>query len=153
MSEDMEPIGGELVVPLTGELVALADPAQVVRVLDQVREMKRQLDEVRAVLEDALRLESERQGTKTLHLDGLTAVISGGEKVEYEIEELSDELLDLGLPSSRIAELVVATITYRIDQRVAKQLAAANPRYAEAIERHRRLVPDRWRVSVKKGPR
>ena len=144
---ELEP--ATLVVPWTGEVVSLAEPAQVCRALDQVRELKRELDHVRAVLEDALRQESERQGTKTLHLDGLTAVVSGGEKVEYDHLELIDELRDLGLPEQRIGDLVVETITYRVDQRVAKQLAGANPRYAEAIERHRHVVPDRWRVTVK----
>jgi len=148
---DLQP-AAEIMLPLTGELVSLAEPVQVCRALDQVRELKRQLDHVRAVLEDALRLESERQGTKTLHLGELTAVVSGGEKVEYDFQELAYELLRLGLPEQRVGELIIQTVTYRVDQRVAKQLAGANPRYADAIERHSRAVPDRWRVTVKKTP-
>lgn len=147
----MTEVTGEIVVPVTGELVDLADPAQVCNVLHQVRQMKHRLDEVRAVLEDALRIESERQGTKTLHLDGMTAVVSGGEKVEWDIEELSEELLELGLPEDRLGQLVVQVISYRVNQNVARQLAGSNQRYAEALERHRRVVPDRWRVTVKKG--
>jgi hypothetical protein len=134
---------------MTGELVSLAEPKDVCRALEQVREMKRHLDHVRAVLEDALRQESERQGTKTLRLGDLTAVVSGGDKIEYDHHELADDLRDLGLPEQRLGELIVQTITYRVDARVAKQLAGANPRYAEALERHRHVVPDRWRVTVK----
>lgn len=147
MSQDLER-AGDLLVPITGELVDIGDPNEVCRALDEVRDLKRQLDRARVVLEDALRLESERQGTKTLHLAGYTAVVSGGTKTEYDIEELADELLDLGLPASRVAELVVATVTYRVSKTVAKQVAGANPRYAEAIDRHSRQVPDYWRVKV-----
>jgi len=150
MSE-LEPVSDELVVPLTGELVSLSDPRQVVHVLDQVREMKRKLDDVRRVLEDALRAESERQGTKTLHVDGLVATISGGSKTEYDIEGLLIELMELGLPAERLDALVVTTITQRVDQRVAKQVAGANPEYAEVIERHSSTVPDAWKVYVRKG--
>lgn len=150
MSQDLER-APEIVIPITGELVSLGDPLQVCAVLDQVRAMKRRLDEVRAVLEDALRLESERQGTKTLHLGDLTATVSGGQKYEYDHQALADELRELGLPEQRIGELIVQTVTYRVDQRVAKSVAAANPQYAAAIWRNRRAVPDSWRVSVKKG--
>jgi hypothetical protein len=104
------------------------------------------------VLEDALRLESERQGTKTLHLDGLTAVVSGGEKVEYDVEKLADLLREEGLPEHRLAELIVIQVSYRVNQAVARSVAAANPRYALALEACKQIVPAPWRVSVKKGP-
>ena len=148
---ELEP-WAEVVIPLTGELVALGEPAQVAGALDHIRELKRALDEVRVVLEDALRIESERQGTKTLHLDGWTATLSGGEKAEYDILKLGELLFDEGLPASRLAELVVQTVTYKVDQRVARSVAAANPRYALALEACKTVVPAPWRVTVKKGP-
>jgi len=145
---ELEPVA-EIMVPLTGELVSLGEPVQVCRALEQVRELKRELDHVRAVLEDALRLESERQGTKTLYLDGLKAVVSGGERAEYvDLEVLADELRDEGMPEERVGEIVVTKISYTVSQRKADHAARANPRYAEVIERHRRIVPAAWRVSV-----
>jgi hypothetical protein len=47
--------------------------------------------------------------------------------------------------------LVVETIDYRVDARVARQLEAANPAYARAIQAARTMAPGPWRVSVKRG--
>lgn len=146
---ELERLPGELVIPWTGEIVDLGEPAQVARVLETVRALKRDLDEARALLEDVLRSESERQGTRTLHLGTLDAVISGGERVEYDELELARELRAAGLPEERLAELIVETVTYKVDQRVARSVAASNPVYAAAIERCRRVVPAAWRVAIK----
>jgi hypothetical protein len=149
MSE-LQRLPGEIVIPWTGEIVDLAKPAQVARALGTVRALKRDLDQARAALEDVLRAESERQGTRTLHLDGLTAVVSGGEKVEYDEQQLVDELRAAGLPEERLADLVVETVTYRVDQRVARSVAASNPKYAAVLDRCRRVVPAAWRVAIKR---
>lgn len=148
---ELEPLTTSVVVPGTGEFVELDKPAEVAVALESVRRLKRDLDEVRAVLEDALRYESERAGTRTLRLGELTAVVSGGEKVEYDPLELAVELRRAGLPEERLSELIVETVDYRVDQRVAKSVAAANPRYRAALERCRRTVPTRWRVALKRG--
>lgn len=72
--------------------------------LAQVRDAKRRLDELRALLEALLRVESRRQGTKTVHLDGgLTAVVSGGSRVVYDGEQLARDLEQAGLPADRLA--------------------------------------------------
>jgi hypothetical protein len=151
MTRELQRLDADLLVPLTGELVPLADPGRVAFALDQVREMKRDLDQARQVLEAALRVASEHAGTRTLHLGALTAVVSGGERVEYDAERLAQELAAAGLPPERLGELIVATVSYRVDQRVARSVAAANPRYAAALERCRRVVPAPWRVAVKRG--
>jgi hypothetical protein len=67
-----ERISDKLVVPFTGELVHLGEPAEVARALESVRQAKYQLDDARRVLEDALRFASEQAGSRTLHLGGLT---------------------------------------------------------------------------------
>jgi hypothetical protein len=147
----LEPVGRELVMPLTGELVLLADPPQVALALISVRRMKAQLDEARAVLEDALAHASERAGTRTLHLGELTAVVSGGTKVEYDELELATRLREAGLPEERLEDLFVEVVSYRLDLRVAKSIAASNPVYAAAIDACRRTVPAPVRVSIKEG--
>jgi hypothetical protein len=86
-----------------------------------------------------------------LHLGGVTAVVSGGEKVEYEALELGQELRDAGLSERRRGELVVEAVSYRVDQRVARGVAASNPRYAAALECCRRVVPAPWRVAIKRA--
>jgi hypothetical protein len=132
--QELEPVPGEYVVPLTGELVALSDPLKVAAALEHVRDLKHVLDGARVVLEDALRLESVRQGTRTLHLGDLDAVVSGGERLEYDH-----------------VELIVEVVSYKVDERVARSVSASNPVYAAALERCRRTVPAPWRVSVKRG--
>jgi hypothetical protein len=92
--------------------------------------------------------ESRRQGTKTLHLPDGTAEVSGGTALEWDIDVLA-ELQAVGLPEDRYGELVVTTVTQKVDARVAKQLEAANPEYAAIIERARRYEPRPWRVSIK----
>jgi hypothetical protein len=134
-------------------VIDLTRPVEVAGALQDVREVKRQLDELRALLEGVLRLEALRQGTKTLHLGPLDAVISGGERSEFDAELLTERLRDAGLPEERIAEAVVQTVSYKVDQRVLRQLAAANPAYRTAVDKSRTVVDTPWRVSVKGATR
>lgn len=143
-----------IILPLTGTVVDLRQPREVARALSDIRDLKRQLDEVRGLLEGALRLEAQHQGTKTLHLGDLDAVISGGEKAEYDAEMLQDLLRIAGLPEDRLARTVVETVTYKVNQLVLRQLTAANRDYAAAAEAARTVVETPWRVTLKptKGP-
>jgi hypothetical protein len=138
-------------MPLTGEVVPLADAPKVARALLELRQLKGRLDEARRVLEDALLFASEQAGSRTLHLGELDAVVSGGEKVVYDELELARRLREAGLPEARLAELIVETVTYKVDQRVATSVAAANPNYAEALQASRRTVPAPVRVAIKRG--
>jgi hypothetical protein len=138
-----------IVVPVTGQLVDLTRPVEVAGALHDVREAKRLLDELRALLEGVLRLEAQHQGTKTLHLGPLDAVISGGTRNDYDADVLQQLLRDAGLPEERLSEAVQQIVTYKVDQRVLKQLAAANPAYAAAIDQARTTVETPWRVTVK----
>jgi hypothetical protein len=140
----------QLVIPLSGELVDLRKPNEVANALDQIREMKHQLDGCRIVFEQVLRLEASRQGTKTLHLDECTAAISGGETVEYDGEELGRRLLAAGMPGDRVNEIVQVIVTYKVNARNAKHAAGANPEYAKAVEETRTVKPAPWRVWIKR---
>jgi len=138
-----------VVLPFVGTIVDLREPVEVAEALTHVREVKRQLDELRALLEGVLRLEGQRQGTKTLHLGPLVAVISGGTRPEYDPDLLIRGLEAAGLPEERIWAAVKQVVEYKPDQRVLRQLAAANPDYAAAIDRAKRTVETPWRVQVK----
>lgn len=140
----------ELMLPLTGELVDLRQPAQVAKALDSVRQAKNHLDQVRQLLESVLRLEASRQGTKTLHLDGIDAVITGGEKVEYDGEQLLRLLEKAGMPPERVMQIVEMVVSYKVNAARAKQAAGANPAYAEAVAQTRTVVPAAWRVSTRR---
>lgn len=137
----------QLVDVRTGELLP-ATPDNAVSLLAAAREMRGRILSLVKDCEAVLLEEAKRQGTKTLHLDGGTATVSGGPKPEYDITILR-ELLDLGLPGERWDDLHVATISYKVDGRVVKQLEGANAEYAAVIARSRSYVDEPLRVSVK----
>lgn len=141
---------GPFVLPLTGELIDLDDPAQVAYGLEQVRETKRILEAMRATLEELLVEESRRQGTKTLQLEnGLTARVEGGTRIEWDDpQQLAHELKEAGLPQERLTEAVYPVVEWKVVWKVVDRLARANPDYRAAIERQLRRVPAPFRVSV-----
>jgi hypothetical protein len=138
-----------LLLPYTGTIVDLREPAEVAQALADVRDLKRRLDELRALLEGVLRLEAQRVGTKTLHLEGMDAVVSGGPRAEYDAELLMSRLRACGLPEERVAQAVVQTVTYKPNAAVLRQLAAANQDYRRAIDASRTTVDAPYRVSLK----
>jgi hypothetical protein len=138
-----------LLLPYTGAIVDLREPSEVAQALADVRDLKKRLDELRALLEGVLRLEGQRLGTKTLHVEGMDAVISGGPRAEYDAELLMSRLRAAGLPEERMGQAVVATVTYKPNAAVLRQLAAANPDYRRAIDASRTTVEAPYRVSLK----
>jgi hypothetical protein len=141
----------EIVMPLTGEIIDLRDAAQVAGALDQLTDIRHRLDEIRSTLTDALRLEAHHQGTKTLHLEGFDAVISGGERTEYDGYELIVQLGQAGLPNERVNAAVQTVITYKPNAAVLKQLAGANPDYKRIIEACKSVVAAPWRATIKRA--
>jgi len=131
----------------TGELVP-ATPEKAAELIVAARDMRGRLLDLVKDCEAVLLDESRKQGTKTLHYPEGTATISGGTDLEWNLDILL-ELRKRGLPEDRYNELVVATVTYKVNAAVAKQLEAANPAYAEVIAMARSYEPKPWRVSVK----
>lgn len=134
----------------TGELIPAADVPRVVDALAEMRLMQRRLREGINTAQAILIAESERQGTKTLHVKGATLEISGGQELVWDIEELA-KLIDLGLPQERYDDLVKTVTEYKVDARVAKQLEGANPDYAKVIAQARSYVQKNRYVKVKGG--
>ena len=141
----------ETVVPYTGEILDLRDLRAVAQIMAEAREREREIARFRRNLGLVLRLESRRQGTKTLHLDGVTVEITGGSKPGWDVELLREGLEAAGLPPERMKDLIRETVTYSVSARVAKYLEAANPTYAAVVSRARRDEPEPWRVTVKRG--
>lgn len=138
----------EVVVPGVGTVVNLDDPVQVAQALVDVRDYKRRVDEIRPILENILREESQRIGTKTIHLEGLTASIGSDNDLTWDMTVIAT-LIDAGLPIDRYAELVEETVSYKVNGNVARQIAGSNPAYAEIIEAAKIRVEKVPYVSVK----
>lgn len=140
--------GQHLVVPGSGELVPYDDPHAVARALHHIDELQRLLREAKDDLSDVMKAEFERVGTQTLRYGPLTAKLSGGYDVHWDVGIL-EELRDAGLPEDRFDQLVTAEVTYKVNGQIANQLAGANDQYREIIERARTRVPKKQYVGVK----
>lgn len=145
----MTETGQELVVPTTGEVISADDAPACLRVLTEIRDLEARLRELKGALTEALSEEFARQGTKTLELNGTKAELRGGSEIVWDVEVL-ELLRDEGLPEDRMTDLITTEISYKVNARVAKQLASANPAYAEIIECAQKSIPKATYVVIKK---
>lgn len=141
---------GELLNPFTGELIDRTDMTQVARVIEQLREHRDQVNTALAAFTQAVIERSIMMGTKTIHLGALTLEVSPDYEVEWDISMLNTDLPDAGVPDGRMAELLTTTVTWKVNARIAKQMAGANPDYAKIIEAAQTRVPKRQYVTVKR---
>lgn len=144
--------GMELVVPFSGEVVALDDPEHCAKILGEIRELETKLRELKGYLGNALMEESRRQGTKTMHFPGLEVKINTPTEISWDYEVLA-ELQEAGLPEERFNDLVMMEVNYKVNGSVAKSISSSNEVYAEIISRAQTRVPRSPSVSVnaKKG--
>jgi alcohol dehydrogenase class IV len=125
----------EIVLPGIGQIVDLTDGQDSAVALATVRDLERQLKEIKSVLTDAIVDHARVLGTKTLRLnDGRVATLSAGTETIYDAERIETGLRALGMPEERIREVVVETLAYKVNAVEAKRVAGANPDYAKVIE-------------------
>jgi len=137
-------------LPTTGEAVDLSKPDEVAAALRTLRAFKQgALADAVRVLEEALMVEMERQGTKTLHFEGMTAKLVEKTETTWDVEALRKGLDRAGCPPGRIDELIVPEVTWKVNASVGRQLASANPKYERALKRHKTVVPGYRYVSVR----
>ena len=72
----------------------------------------------------------------------------GGETTEYDTPLLMEELEAAGLPRERLGDAFQATVTWKTNAAVMKQLAGANPEYRAIIARHTHIVDKPWNARV-----
>lgn len=138
----------ELVVPYSGELVPLDSPSECARVLNEIRELKKKLREAEQELTFVLTQEFQRQGLKTMELDGVKMELKGGSEIAWDLEVL-EELRELGLPEDRFNDLVKAEVSYKVSAREAQRIASTNEQYAEVIERAKQRYAKPQYVTIK----
>ncbi len=145
---DLVPVSEDLLNVETGELLpATIDNAAAV--ILAARTMRVRINDVVAQATAWLAEESARQGTKTLHAGASSVVLSGGPTDEYDPLELMNYLRNAGLPEQRVDDAVTTIIDYKVNRAVLRQLAAANPEYADAIEQAKRTVEKPMRATIK----
>lgn len=138
------------VVPYSGEIVNFDDPDACLKLLVEIRELEGKLRDLKDDLTDALKREFSVRGKQTLEMNGIKASLSADSEIVWDVGVLY-ELREQGLPEDRMTELITEEITYKINGNVAKQLAAANPTYAEVIERAKSRAPKKQYVSARRA--
>jgi hypothetical protein len=134
-----------VVDPRTGEIAET--PAQIVEIHQWVRRQRDSLMSVQRLAEQALVALSAERGQKTFRVGKHEVQVVDDVNIVWDLA-LLDELLNLGLPRDRYEELMGPAV-FKPRARVAKQLAAANPRYAEVIGKARTDVVNGRKVTVK----
>ncbi len=137
--------------PVTGELIPAEDVNGVAEAVKGLRQLSQQIRDAIADATTILVAESKRQGTKTLALQDVTVEIRGGTETVWDIEALQHQMDSLGLPAERMEALIKTDVTYKVDARVAKQLAGANEDYAAVLESAKTTVEKPYYVRVKEG--
>lgn len=162
--------GKDLIVlplPETGELVPLprligalengvdlalnGGPEEQARLLDAFRMLDQQVAAMKRTLSGAIARHAEVVGAKTLRLGGTKLVVKGGSETVVDAEKLEAALLRAGMPDTRVNEIVVTTVSKKVDLVKAKQAAAANPKYKRALARASTTRETPVSVSVERG--
>jgi hypothetical protein len=153
MTDDQER-GGEIAVPVIGELVPVDDPVALGRALQSVRDAQAALREAGEGLTEAIIAIASVSGTKTLTLeDGTKLVVKGsGKETRYDAIAVEEELREAGMPEERIREIVAETVTYSVKAVELKRAAAVNEQYAEIMERHSTQIEKKPYVGIEPPP-
>jgi hypothetical protein len=134
---EQEP-GTELVLPHSFELINLEDERAITAAYRELSELKGKVVQAERILREAIAAQASRRGTKTFHVEGVGKVeVKGGEKVEYLADVVEQGLRELDCPEEVIREIVIETVSHRVDGHRARRAAAANPEYAKVIEKAR----------------
>lgn len=150
MTTDLATIS-EVWNPKTGELVPVTNTDGVAEAVAALREFNQRVRDAIADATTVLVNESRRRGAKTLHLANTTVEIRGGTETVWDVGVLRAALEMADCPQARIEEVIKTEVTYKVDARIAKQLAAANEDYAAAVELARTTVEKPHYVSVKES--
>lgn len=129
----------ELILAHSGQLVNLDDLSDVAKAYEEVARIKRALTEADRLLREAFAHHGRMNGTKTLYVEGVGKFeIKGSERTEWrDHEALADDLRAAGMPEDVVSEIVIETVSTKVDARRAARAAAANEEYAAIIERYR----------------
>jgi hypothetical protein len=161
-AESMQLVGAELVEapaaseglvevlnPITGALVPVGDIGGIAEAIQMLRQRKRDLDGFIEAFTGLAVQESRRQGTRTLRGGDYELSLSSDHEIEWDIGALNEGLATAGCPEERIYELITATVTYKVNRKVANQLSASNEQYRAAIEAAQTRVPSKPYTTVK----
>ena len=92
---------------------------------------------MKRLLQGEVAARSKTLGEKTIHVSGgRRLVVKGGSETVVDPEKFAAALRRAGMPEDRVNEIVVETMTLKVNLVKAKQAASANPKYARALKRY-----------------
>lgn len=144
----MSEMSTEMVVVGIGEVVSLDQPREVALAIDAIRDLEYELRAAKQELTRALVYASQQEGSKTLRYEGVEVVVKGGKAKHYDAASLYTDLLDAGMSTERAGEIVVHTVTQKVDAAQAKRAAGANEAYAAVIAKHTTEIDVPHTVSI-----
>ncbi len=135
--------------PLTGELVDSRDLPALADALEALRAHRQEVSDAIAAFTEAVLEESRRLGTKTIPAGNTFVLqVSADSEIEWDVSAL-ERLRDLGLPEERMNELLRPVVQYKVDGRVAKQLAGASAEYKAVLDAAAVRKPKKAYVTVR----
>lgn len=140
-----------LVLP-TGELVDLSDPASCAHALAAIREMESMLREVKGAIVDVFVEERRVRGVDEIELpNGDVVKVTRKYKIQWDADQLEEDLRAAGMPEERIREVIVEEVTHTVKTVEANKAAKRNADYAQAISRARTEIEERPTISLPRG--
>lgn len=129
----------ELVLAHSGQLVNLDDIKDVASAYEEVTRIKQALTEADRLIREAFAHHARMNGTKTLYVDGVGKFeVRGSERTEFRDPlAMAEELRDAGMPENVVSEIVVETVSHKVDARRAARASSVNEEYAAIIEKYK----------------
>lgn len=145
---------GDMIVPVSGEVVQAEDTEKVMALLLQLREWEREeLKPFIAALEAAIvAWGMDVRAEYTLRLGGLVASSvspAAAHTYQYDGERLRKRLRAAGLPKDQVERAVKREVSYRVDGSMMRKLAT-HPVYGPIVAECRSEQPKRRGVTVKR---
>lgn len=128
----VEAVSTELALPngVVIDTLVIADVVSAIKDLDM---LKAQVAAARRHLVELVMEERKRTGSAaTMHVGRSTVSIAVAKEIVWDLEELA-KLRDAGLPEETWNELVITTVSDKVNANVAKRIAGANDDYAKII--------------------
>lgn len=148
MSTDLER-PAEILNPINGEMVPVADTKRVALTVAMIREAKRNLDDHLAAITNAYIEVARIEGRRTFDAGDIGSLtLSPDSEIEWDFSALNDGLIEAGCPEERINQLIKVKVEYSVDGTVRRQLET-NPVYAAVIAAAATRVPKRPYLTIK----
>ena len=151
MSQPVKVPSPLFMVPGTGELLSRTELEDVATGMQQITQLRQELDELAAALEQTLIQEYQRTGNRHMRFENglIVEIVGGGTRNRYDQpERLLRALEDAGCPTDTLEQAVAQILIHKASGHVLNQLRKANPAYQVIIDEHKTETIEPLRVKI-----